>query len=43
MEMLLPPAIVIVLAAFLIDHTRAYRALPAALSRLRRWRTSRRD
>jgi len=41
MEMLVPPVIVIVLAAFVVDGTRAYRALPAALNRLRRWRRAR--
>jgi hypothetical protein len=39
MEMLLPPAIVIVLATLVIDRTRAYRVLPAAVNRIRRWRS----
>jgi hypothetical protein len=38
-EMLIPPAIVIVLATIAIDQTRAHRALPVLLNRLRRWRS----
>jgi hypothetical protein len=34
MEVFMLPAIVIVLAALLVDRTRAYRALPAAMSKL---------
>jgi hypothetical protein len=43
MEPLLPPAIVILLATIVVDRTRAYRAVPAAVNRLRRWHSSNRQ
>jgi hypothetical protein len=39
MEIQLMPAVIIVLATFVIDRTRAYRAIPVAMNRLRRWRS----
>jgi len=41
MEMLMPPVIVIVLGTIAVDRTRAYRALPVLLNRLRRRRSTR--
>jgi hypothetical protein len=38
MEMWIPPAIVILLATLIIERTRAHRAVPAMMNRLRRWR-----
>jgi hypothetical protein len=37
MEAWMPTAVVIVLGAIAVDRTRAYRLVPATLSRLRRW------
>jgi hypothetical protein len=38
MEMWMPPAIIVVLATLIIDRTRAYRAVPAIVNRIRRRR-----
>jgi hypothetical protein len=40
MDMIAPTAILIVLATIIVDRTRAYRALPAAVNRLRRRRAA---
>jgi hypothetical protein len=36
--MWMPPAIIVVLATLIIDRTRAYRAVPAIVNRIRRRR-----
>jgi hypothetical protein len=38
MEQWMPPAMIVVLATLIIDRTRAYRAVPALLNRIRRGR-----
>ena len=38
MEVWVVTAVVIVLAALSLDRTRAYRVLPTAVNRFRRWR-----
>jgi hypothetical protein len=40
MEVIGPTAILIVLATVVVDRTRAYRAIPAAVNRLRRRRSA---
>ena len=38
MEMWMPPAIIVLLATLIVDRTRAYRAVPAIVNRIRRGR-----